>query len=364
VVGAEAGRSCSNVTAAKPSGRWSSKGVNGVPVARVPEGGGEVGKLLRDDVVLTGCSARARRWWISGLTARPSGGGAGSSSALWSGSSGALERDWMGWGAPAGDGDAVCALDQGWGAVVGAVDGEAERAAELELTGAAGNNARVRENGIEWVDELQGVTVVLYEHWIRVRGWCRWLTTVGRRRGGGPVRGGGRRKTERAKCVCANARVSVLGALGGGARGPEEDGVAREPELIAGGVHGGHGRGSGRGGGGVARGEEGSEESYGGGRPESDMWGHREAGGGADRVAMTASGSERRLGQTTGGVARRGEASAGSGKAAARQGKARGRVQSGAGAAGARHMAGRAAAARGQRSRGGRERGRRKRTEL
>jgi hypothetical protein len=44
---------------------------------------------------------------------------------------------------------------------VGAVDGEAKRAAELELISAAGNNARVRENGIEWVDELQGVTVVL-----------------------------------------------------------------------------------------------------------------------------------------------------------------------------------------------------------
>jgi hypothetical protein len=35
----------------------------------------------------------------------------------------------MGWGAPAGDGDAVCALDQGWGAAVRAVDGEAEPAA-------------------------------------------------------------------------------------------------------------------------------------------------------------------------------------------------------------------------------------------
>jgi hypothetical protein len=45
-----------------------------------------------------------------------------------------------------------------WG---GAVDGEAERAAELELTSAAGNNTRVRENKIGWVNELQGVTVVL-----------------------------------------------------------------------------------------------------------------------------------------------------------------------------------------------------------
>jgi hypothetical protein len=112
-------------------------------------------------------------------------------------------------------GDTVCALDRGWEAAVGAVDGEAERAAELELTGAAGNNTRVRENGIGWVDELQGVTVVLQEHWIRVRGRCRRLTTVARRRGAGPVRDGGRSKREQAKCVCANARASVLGALGG-----------------------------------------------------------------------------------------------------------------------------------------------------
>jgi hypothetical protein len=121
----------------------------------VPEGGGEVvEKLLRDDVVLTGFSAGARRWWISGSTAKPSGGGSRSSWALRSSCSGVLERDWMGWEAPAGDGDAICALDRGWGAAAGAVDSEAERAVELELTGAAGNNTRVRENGIGWVDEL------------------------------------------------------------------------------------------------------------------------------------------------------------------------------------------------------------------
>jgi hypothetical protein len=56
-----------------------------------------------------------------------------------------LERDWMGWEAPAGDGDAVCALDRGWEVAVGAVDGEAERAAELEFTGAAGNVARCKK---------------------------------------------------------------------------------------------------------------------------------------------------------------------------------------------------------------------------
>jgi hypothetical protein len=43
----------------------------------VPEGGGEiVEELPRDDVVLTVCLAGAKRWWIDGMTARPSGGGA------------------------------------------------------------------------------------------------------------------------------------------------------------------------------------------------------------------------------------------------------------------------------------------------
>jgi hypothetical protein len=65
---------------------------------------------------------------------------------------------------------------------VGAVDSEAEQAAELEFTGAAGNNTRVRENRIGWVDELQGLTVK------GVRGWCRQLTTVARDGGGGPVK--------------------------------------------------------------------------------------------------------------------------------------------------------------------------------
>jgi hypothetical protein len=38
---------------------------------------------------------------------------------------------------------------------------EAEWRRSWELTGAVGNNTRVRENGIGWIDELQGVTVVL-----------------------------------------------------------------------------------------------------------------------------------------------------------------------------------------------------------
>jgi hypothetical protein len=116
VVGVGEDRGRGGITTANRGGRWSSEGVDGVPVARVPEGGGKVVRELpRDDVVPTGCLAGARRWWI---------GGARSSSALRSGCSGALEQDWMGWGAPTGDGDVVCALDRGWGAVVGAVDGE------------------------------------------------------------------------------------------------------------------------------------------------------------------------------------------------------------------------------------------------
>jgi hypothetical protein len=41
------------------------------------------------------------------------------------------------------------------------------------------------------------------------------------------VRGGGRSKRDQVKCVCANARASVLGALGG-ARGLGEDRITRE----------------------------------------------------------------------------------------------------------------------------------------
>jgi hypothetical protein len=39
-------------------------------------------------------------------------------------------------------------------------------AAELELAGAAGDDAQVQESEIGWVSELQGVAAVLLEHWI------------------------------------------------------------------------------------------------------------------------------------------------------------------------------------------------------
>jgi hypothetical protein len=50
---------------------------DGVPVAEVPEDGGEVArKLPRDDVVLVVCLAGAERRQSDGMMARPSGGGA------------------------------------------------------------------------------------------------------------------------------------------------------------------------------------------------------------------------------------------------------------------------------------------------
>jgi hypothetical protein len=108
------------------------------------------------------------------------------------------------------------------------------------------------------------------------------------------VRGGGRSKRDQVKCVYANARASVLGALGG-ARGPGEDRIAPEQELAGG-----------------ARGSTSS-----GGAP----WG-----------------KPRRLG---------------SGKAVGKAGRTRGLVQSSAGAAGVAHMAGQSGGCARQRNRGG-----------
>jgi hypothetical protein len=66
-------------------------------VAGGQEGGGEVARRLpRGDVVLVVCLARAKRQWIVGTTARPSGGGSSSSPARWSGRSSAGERIWVG----------------------------------------------------------------------------------------------------------------------------------------------------------------------------------------------------------------------------------------------------------------------------
>jgi hypothetical protein len=65
-------------------GGGAPRGVDGVPVARVPEGGGEVvEELPRDDVVLTVCLTKVKRLCIGWSTARPNSGRALSSPALW-----------------------------------------------------------------------------------------------------------------------------------------------------------------------------------------------------------------------------------------------------------------------------------------
>jgi hypothetical protein len=59
-------------------------------VAGGQEGGREVAKKLpRGDMVLVVCLAGAKRLWIVGTTARPSGGGSSSSPARWWGCLGA-----------------------------------------------------------------------------------------------------------------------------------------------------------------------------------------------------------------------------------------------------------------------------------
>jgi hypothetical protein len=79
------------------AGGGSPRGGDGVPVAGGQEGGGEVArKLPRCDVVLVVCLAGAKRQWVVGTTARPSGSGSSSSSARWSSRSSAGERNWAG----------------------------------------------------------------------------------------------------------------------------------------------------------------------------------------------------------------------------------------------------------------------------
>jgi hypothetical protein len=64
------------------AGGGGPRDVVGVPVTGVLEGGRKVARELpRDNVVLMVCLAGAKRWWIDGTTARPSGGGSSSSPA-------------------------------------------------------------------------------------------------------------------------------------------------------------------------------------------------------------------------------------------------------------------------------------------
>jgi hypothetical protein len=133
------------------------------------------------------------------------------------------------------------------------------------------------------------------------------------------------------KCVCANARASVLG-VPGCARGLEGDVVARKQELARRRHAWRHGEARAAT---VRRGERGCETAQGregGGKAGSDAWDRRETAGGTDCLAATASGGEEQLGQTAGGVARRGEASARPGSGGAGAGAARGLPQGGSGA--------------------------------
>jgi hypothetical protein len=87
-------------------------------------------------------------------------------------------------------------------------------AAELELAGAVGDDARVRESEIGWVSELQGVTTVLLEHWIACGRRRGWLTTVDRSCGGPPAGCGGREREIQWKCTCVSTRGSSWEAPG------------------------------------------------------------------------------------------------------------------------------------------------------
>jgi hypothetical protein len=67
-------------------GSGGPRGGDGVPVAGGQEGSGEVArKLPQGDVVLVVCLAGAKRQWVVGTMARPSGVGSSSSPARWSG---------------------------------------------------------------------------------------------------------------------------------------------------------------------------------------------------------------------------------------------------------------------------------------
>jgi hypothetical protein len=133
------------------------------------------------------------------------------------------------------------------------------------------------------------------------------------------------------KCVCANARASVLG-VPGCARGLEGDVVMWKQELAHRQRAWRHGEARAAA---VRRGDAGARKHKvrrAAARQGSDAWDRREAGGGTDRLAATATGGEDQLGQTASGVARRGEASARPGSGGAGAGAARGLPQGGSGA--------------------------------
>jgi hypothetical protein len=65
-------------------------------------------------------------------------------------------------------------------------------AEELGAHRRCGEWCRMQENEIGGAEEHQRVTAELWLHWIRVRGWCGWLSTMARYGGGGRVMGGDR----------------------------------------------------------------------------------------------------------------------------------------------------------------------------
>jgi hypothetical protein len=88
----------------------------------------------------------------------------------------------------------------------------------------------VEELEIGLLGELRWVTAVLLVCLIEDWGAAVGLPTVTRGRGGNRVTEGDRSRRDQVNCVCANARVRVLEALGG-AQDPGEDSIMRKQEL-------------------------------------------------------------------------------------------------------------------------------------
>jgi hypothetical protein len=173
----------------------------------------------------------------------------------------------------------------------GLYSGESRRgraAAELELAGAARDDARVRESEIGWTSEMQGVTAVLLEHWIvggRRRGR---LTTAARGCDGAPARSCAREKEMPWKRSASVSKQDCGAAAEHGLR-PGEALRARAGAGDTGGTRGGSGGGGAtwRGRERPARGREGGGQGAGvhvarpraaRGRPVRGTWPARVAG--------------------------------------------------------------------------------------
>jgi hypothetical protein len=198
-------------------------------------------------------------------------------------------------------GGAVCASDRGWGAVVGAADGESGSRRR------SGERWRSEHGKIGWKRSVQLPRRVLEE--------LEKMLGV-----------------QKMRCSCASRSWRLDDARG-------DRGGARAEEMRRGGRTGE-----------PARGREG------GGKAGNDVWSHWKAGGGAGDAA-TVSGGEAQLGQTAGDVARArgGQHDVGEGSGGA--GKGTWTAHSGAEVAEAAHMAGAVTAVHGRgEQRRGRER--------